>query len=127
MSETVSAASESADASRIGTAEHFRWLGSIVKVVLTLNLFDAIFTLTWVTAGLASEANPLLASLVRDQPVVFTVVKLSLVGAGSWLLWQQRRRPLAVIGIFLAFLAYYILLLFHIGYLSLIVGTLLFP
>ncbi len=127
MSDTISAASTQSDARRIGTAEYFRWLGSIVKVVLTLNLLDAIFTMVWVTAGLANEANPLLATLVRDHPLVFTVVKLSLVGGGSWLLWQHRQRPFAVVGIFLVFLTYYFLLLLHVGYLSLILGTLLFP
>ncbi len=113
--------------SRIGTPEQFRWLLGIVKVVLGLNLLDAIFTLTWINAGLAREANPLLAEIVRDQPVTFAVVKLGLVAGGSFLLWRYRRRPLAVVGIFVAFLVYYLLLLYHIGYLSLVVGTLLFP
>ena len=127
MSDSISATSAGPDEPRIGTAEPFRWLRNIVKVVLTLNLLDAIFTMTWVTAGLASEANPLLATLVRDHPLVFVAVKLGLVGGGSWLLWQHRQRPLAVIGIFVAFLLYYFLLLLHVGYLSLILGTLLFP
>jgi hypothetical protein len=127
MSETVSAASAPPNAQHIGTPEHFRWLESIVKTLVALNLLDAIFTLAWVTVGLASEANPLLATLVRDHPLVFTAVKLSLVGGGSWLLWQHRRRPLAVVGIFGVFLTYYFLLLVHVGYLSLIMGTLLFP
>ena len=127
MSDTVSEASAPSGAPRIGTPEHFRWLGGIVKILLALNLLDAIFTLVWVTAGLADEANPLLATLVRDNPLIFTAVKLSLVGGGSWLLWQQRRRPLAVVGIFGVFLTYYFLLLIHVGYLSLLIGPLLFP
>jgi hypothetical protein len=112
---------------RIGAPEQFRWLGGIVKVLLALNLLDAIFTLVWVSAGLANEANPLMEILVRDHPVVFAALKLGLVGGGSWLLWHHRARPMAVVGIFLAFFVYYLLLLFHVGYLSLIVGTLLFP
>jgi hypothetical protein len=113
--------------SKIGTPEQFRWLLGIVKVLLGLNLLDAIFTLTWINAGLASEANPLLAEIVRDHPVAFAVIKLGLVAGGSLLLWRYRTRPLAVIGIFVAFLVYYLLLLYHIAYLSLVVGTLLFP
>ncbi len=112
---------------RIGTPEQFRWLLGIVKVVLALNLLDAIFTLIWINAGLAREANPLLAEIVRDHPVGFALVKLGLVAGGSFLLWHYRSRPLAVVGIFAAFLVYYLLLLYHIGYLSLVVGTLLFP
>jgi len=111
----------------IGTREQFGWLLGIVKAVLALNLLDAIFTLVWINAGLAREANPLLAEIVRDQPVAFAVVKLGLVAAGSFLLWRFRSRPLAVVGIFVVFLVYYLLLLYHIGYLSLVVGTLLFP
>ena len=72
--------------SKIGTPEQFRWLLGIVKVILGLNLLDAIFTLIWVNAGLASEANPLLAEIVRDHPVAFAVVKLGLVAGGSSLL-----------------------------------------
>jgi hypothetical protein len=114
-------------APRIGTEQHFAWLDGIVRVLLALNLLDALFTISWVTLGLAREANPLMATLVRDYPVLFTSVKLGLVGGGSWLLWQYRVRPLAVVGIFAAFLIYYALLLYHIGYLSLIIGTLLYP
>ena len=112
---------------RIGTPEQFRWLLGIVKVVLALNLIDAILTLAWVNAGLAREANPLLAEIVRDHPVRFAVVKLGLVAGGSLLLWRYRSRPLAVVGIFAVFLVYYLLLLYHIGYLSFVVGLLLFP
>ncbi len=111
----------------IGTREQFRWLLGIVKVVLALNLLDAIFTLVWINAGLAREANPLLADIVRDHPVAFAAVKLGLVSGGSFLLWRYRSRPLAVVGIFVVFLVYYLLLLYHIGYLSLVVGTLMFP
>ncbi len=115
------------DESRIGTPEHFRWLLGIVKGVLALNLLDAIFTLIWINAGLAREANPLLDPLVGAHPVAFAAVKLGLVAGGSFLLWRYRFRPLAVVGIFLVFIAYYLLLLYHIGYLSLVIGTLLFP
>lgn len=111
----------------IGTPEQFRWLHGIVKLILALNLLDATFTLTWVNAGLAREANPLLDHLVLAHPVMFAVVKLTLVGLGSLLLWHHRFRPMAVIGIFAAFVVYYVLLLYHVGYLSLIVGTELFP
>ena len=112
---------------RIGTPEHFRWLHGIVKVVLVLNLLDAVFTLAWVNTGLAREANPLMDELVHEHPVAFAATKLTLVGLGSLLLWRLRWRPLAVVAIFVAFLAYYGLLLAHVGFLSLVVGTLLFP
>jgi hypothetical protein len=113
--------------SKIGTPEQFRWLLGIVKVILGLNLLDAMFTLVWINAGLAREANPLLEKFVLDQPVMFSVVKLSLVALGSLLLWRYRFRPLAVVGIFVAFIVYYLVLLYHIGFLSLVIGTMLYP
>ena len=111
---------------RIGTSQHFRWLRGIVKGVLVLNLLDAVFTLLWVWAGLAKEANPLMRELVLHHPVAFAAIKLALVGLGSLLLWRWRDRPLAIVAIFVAFLAYYGLLLAHVGFLSLVIGALLF-
>lgn len=111
-------ASQGAAASRIGTPQQFRWLHGIVSVVLVLNLVDAVLTVFWVGAGLARESNPLLAELVAERPVLFTAAKLGLVGFGSLLLWRLRQRPLAVIGIFGVFLAYYAVLLHHVRFLG---------
>jgi hypothetical protein len=86
----------------IGTPEQYRWLRGIV-------------------------ANPVLRDLIDASPVAFVGIKLGLVGLGSSLLWRHRDRPLAVIAIFLAFLVYYALLLWHLGFLALVVGELLVP
>ena len=99
----------------IGTPQHFKWLEWIVKAILVLNALDAVLTLVWVHSGRASEGNPLLSELVEFHPVLFVVVKLSLVAMGSALLWNFRKRSLAVIGIFVGFLIYYYLLLYHLG------------
>lgn len=113
-----------ADTARIGTREHFRWLEGIVKGTLVLNLLDALFTLFWVVNGLAQEANPLLDEIVQQHPLAFVTAKLGLVSLGSLLLWRYRHRPLAVVGIFVAFLAYYGLLLIHVDYLAWVLGIL---
>jgi formate hydrogenlyase subunit 3/multisubunit Na+/H+ antiporter MnhD subunit len=52
-------------------------------------------------------------------------VKLGLVGLGSWLLWSHRERPAAVIAIFVAFFAYYLVLLYHLQYAATLVRSLL--
>ena len=100
----------------VGTAEHFRWLHGIVKALLVLNLVDALFTLLWVRWGVAREANWLVEALVNENAVGFVVAKTALVGLGSWLLWEKRQYPAAVVAIFVAFLAYYFVVLYHLGY-----------
>jgi hypothetical protein len=100
---------------RIGTIQHFRWLGWIVWGTLVLNVVDAFLTLYWITSGLATEANPLMAVLIEEHPLVFIVVKFSLVFLGSTLLWRYRKRPLSVICIFLAFMVYYGVVLYHLN------------
>jgi hypothetical protein len=109
----------------VGTPQHFRWLYGIVKCVLVLNLVDAVLTLLWVHADLAVEDNTLVDELVNDHALIFVLVKLSLVGMGSWLLWRRRESPLAVVGIFAAFVTYYLIVLYHIDYASGLIGLLL--
>ncbi len=98
----------------VGTAEHFRWLKLIVKLVIVLNVVDAVLTVIWIATGRATEANPLLQDMAHTHPLQFVIVKLLLVSFGTWLLWRQRKRPLAVISIFSAFLVYYFLIIYHL-------------
>jgi hypothetical protein len=105
----------------VGTPEQIRWLGTLVKAVMVLNVLDALFTLLWVRAGLATEANALMSNLVENHAVLFLVTKIGLVSLGSLLLWRQRTRPIAVIAIFVVFLAYYFVLLYHLEYMSVLI------
>jgi hypothetical protein len=91
------------------------WLRTAVTAVLLLNLLDAIFTLVWVHAGVATEANLLLQDLVERNAIAFALIKSSLVSLGLLLLWRQRARRLASFGIALAFVTYNGLLLYHLG------------
>ena len=97
----------------VGTEEQFRVLWWILSVIIILNLFDAIFTINWIERGEANEANPLM-DLIIAQPVLFVCVKTTLVGLGCYLLWGRHRRPIAVVGIILAFVVYYAILLHHL-------------
>lgn len=106
----------------VATPQHLVWLDGIVKAVIVLNLFDILFTLIWVGAGRAEEANILLSNLVRDHPIAFALTKISLVSLGSFLLWKRRGRPLAVVGIFTIFMAYYVILLYHLRFTSMFVS-----
>lgn len=108
----------------IGTDEQYRWLGGLVAALFVLNLLDAILTIWWVRLGLAVEANLFLRDLAHDDPIAFFVVKFALVSLGSLFLWRCRERPLAVVAIFTAFLLYYLVLLHHLRFSSLLMGHL---
>jgi hypothetical protein len=107
---------------RVWTPEHFRWLEGILKAVLVMNPFDAMMTLWWVSSGLATEANPFLEQIVTEYGFLFVVSKISLVMLGTTLLWRYRTRPLAVLGIFAAFLVYYEVFLIHLTFANLLNG-----
>ncbi|MCB9739628.1 MAG: hypothetical protein H6747_10195 [Deltaproteobacteria bacterium] len=102
------------DTAWVGSAQHFVWLEWVVRATLVLNVLDAILTIFWISSHQAIEANPLLAELAHQHPFGFVIVKMSLVSLGTLLLWRLRKRPLAVIAIFAAFLAYYFLLIYHL-------------
>ena len=76
-----------------------------VTLILTviLNLLDAGLTLTWVLAGYAIEANPLMASALDFGPIPFMLAKITVVNLGLTILWIRRRRTwvrFAALGIF---------------------------
>jgi len=104
----------------IGTVEHFRWLHGIAKWVLVLNLLDGVFTLIWVEHFGARELNFMLSDLVESNSLTFMLVKLTLVSLGILFLWRNRNNALAVFSLFLTFLVYYLVLLFHLQYSSMV-------
>ena len=87
----------------------------IVLAILLLNLLDAVLTLVWVHAGIAEEANLLLAHVLEKSSVGFVLVKMSLVSLGLILLWQQRSRLLARAGFAVALFAYSALFVYHLA------------
>ena len=102
----------------VGTPEHFRWLHGISKCLLVLNLFDGILTVLWIQLSYAREWNVFMRGLAHSDLVLFMLVKLAVVSLGTLFLWRNRHHPLAIVAIFLAFSAYYLVLLYHIQYLT---------
>jgi hypothetical protein len=109
----------------IGTTQHYRWLNGIVRALIVFNLLDAIFTLFWVRAGLAREANAAMRMLVNEYSVLFVLAKLALFSLSSMLLWRLRNHATAVIALFVAFVLYYLVLLHHLTFSSLLVRSFL--
>ncbi len=100
---------------KVGTPKHFLWLHGIIAVVLVLNAIDGVLTLYWIFSDMATEANPLMDTLIAFGPVPFIIVKMTIVFLGSFLLWRLRRHAWAVCAVFAAFLAYYFILLYHLS------------
>jgi hypothetical protein len=104
----------------IGTDRHFEWLNGIAKWILVLNLVDGVFTLVWVDYFQARELNVMMSDLVHSNGLSFMLVKLTLVSLGTLFLWRYRSNPLAVISLFIAFFSYYLVLLVHLEYSSVV-------
>ena len=65
-------------------------LKNSLSAVLALNVFDAFATITWVKAGIAEEANPIMDVFISHSPALFLLVKMSMVLAGCLILWRNR-------------------------------------
>jgi len=66
-----------------------------LRILVAINLFDALATLYWVEAGLATEANPVMAQALEMGPALFILSKLALVTLAVGLLWKHRHRQMA--------------------------------
>jgi hypothetical protein len=64
-------------------------------ILLILNLLDAAFTLNWVYAGVATEANPVMAGALILGPGFFIITKVALVTLAVALLWRNRGHSIA--------------------------------
>lgn len=91
---------------------HEPYLLFLAVTILLLSVADAFLTLTLIVWG-ATEANPLLAFILRDHPELFAAVKMGLTGAGVLVLVALARTRLFRImsvgsvlqGVFVAYVA----------------------
>lgn len=91
-----------------------RWLWRIAAAILVLNLFDGIVTLALVQTGLATEANPLMQTLLGHGAVSFMAFKIALVSLSVLLLWRLRRVRTAFVAMHGGAAAYAVLALYHL-------------
>ena len=91
---------------------HEPYLLFLSIMILLLSVADAFLTLTLIMGG-ATEANPLLAFVLRDHPHLFAVIKMSLTGAGVLVLvavartrlFRVMRAGIVLQGVFVAYVA----------------------
>lgn len=84
-------------------------------LIVLLNLTDAIFTLLYVNAGVAREANPLMAAAMSGGAVSFMAAKLALVSLGVLVLVRLRHRPTASTALSAAAVCYGALVAYHVS------------
>jgi len=93
--------------------KYLDWVENAIYALVIMNGIDAVLTITWVTFGLANEANPLMDGLLQTHPVLFMAVKLSLVFLGLKLLWNYRKKRMVCYGTAVLLIVYYGLMLIH--------------
>lgn len=106
-------------------ARRQEWMTLLIGMLFVLNAIDAVATVTWVSAGMATEANPLMAHLLELHPVVFVATKLALVGLCSYLLWKHCDRWLSVAATVVLVGIYYTLVAYHLAFPTYLAWTLL--
>lgn len=62
---------------------------SMIALLMGLNVLDAYFTWMWISQGMATEANPLMASALEWGAGWFVFIKLFLVSGGCYILWRR--------------------------------------
>jgi peptidoglycan biosynthesis protein MviN/MurJ (putative lipid II flippase) len=88
-------------------------IGKLLISLMTLNVFDAFMTLMWTRNGIAEEVNPAMLYLLNLSPVLFVVIKISLVSLGAILLWRMRQFKITAYTCYLLNIVYAIIALIH--------------
>jgi hypothetical protein len=90
-----------------------RWSFWFATFIVILNLIDGLLTLAVVTAGVASEANPLMEATLSWGGVPFIATKVALVSLGVYLLYLRREVRLANAALFGLTAVYAVIVAYH--------------
>jgi hypothetical protein len=83
-------------------------------LLFALNLLDALLTIVWVRAGVATEGNQLMARLLDIGNGPFLGVKLVIGFTAAFVLYKWGNRPLAKYGLSVALAVYIGLMGIHL-------------
>ena len=106
----------------MGTLSFFTKLTSMrtfimfLKVILVLNLIDAIATYYWVHHEFATEANPFMRQWIYMGPHAFILFKIALVSAGVCSLWVFREHILSRVLCIPVFILYLMVFFMHCAF-----------
>lgn len=101
-----------------------RSLKLLASAIVILNLFDAIFTLTYTESGLATESNPMMHGPLAASPTMFILAKITLVSLCVLLLSRVGPRKAALVALVGATTAYTGIVLYHLSAVPLLVASL---
>lgn len=88
-------------------------LVALLVALNALSLIDGFYTLAEVGAGVAREANPVLAAAGVQSPLLALGVKLGSLGFVTAIIWlNRRRRAVLAVGV-LAVIAYALVVVYH--------------
>ena len=82
-------------------------------LLFALNLLDALLTIIWVRAGVATEGNQLMAALLDIGNWPFLAVKIAIGAFAAVVLYRWGNRPLAKYGLAVALAIYISLMGIH--------------
>ena len=83
-------------------------------LLFALNLLDALLTIIWVRAGVATEGNQLMARLLDVGNGPFLIVKIAIGAVAAVVLFRWGSRPLARYGLVVALAVYIGLMGIHL-------------
>jgi Domain of unknown function (DUF5658) len=83
-------------------------------LLFALNLLDALLTIVWVRAGIATEGNQLMARLLDIGNGPFLIVKIAMGAVAAVVLYRWGNRRLARYGLVVALAVYIGLMGIHV-------------
>ena len=86
--------------------------------LLIMNLMDAVMTALWVSEGIVSEGNPVMAAAISQGYFTFVLGKVVLVGSGAALLYRLRSHHMARLSLVPVVVLYSFVIGNHIGILA---------
>tara|TARA_R110002020_G_scaffold39950_4_gene118179 strand:+ start:1086 stop:1403 length:318 start_codon:yes stop_codon:yes gene_type:complete len=87
----------------------------LLFITFFLSILDGLFTIYWLEAGMAVEANPLLDEVqYLSGTIGLYLYKFTLVTLGIILLWRRADNKYAQYGALLVTIFYMIILIYHV-------------
>ena len=92
---------------------HNSKLFTYVLAAIAMSGYDAVATMQHISRGVAAEGNPLMASLIQQNAVLFFLVKMSVTALGLLICYNYSHLKTARLGIRLVVGIYMCLCAYH--------------